>query len=84
MKIVFHCTLPKCNWLQGRIESQFSLAGTFPRRRSRLLKTGFFRQVRELKIQRKNPGSALRFAKLEARTERIMSFQRSCTMGTSV
>jgi hypothetical protein len=25
-----------------------------------LLKTGFFRQVRELKIQRKNPGSALR------------------------
>jgi hypothetical protein len=24
-----------------------------------LLKTGFFRQVRELKIQRKNPGSAL-------------------------
>jgi len=28
--------------------------------RSRLLKTGFFRQVRELKIQRKNPGSALR------------------------
>ncbi len=28
-------------------------------RRSSLLKTGFFRQVRELKIQRKNPGSAL-------------------------
>jgi hypothetical protein len=26
------------------------------RRRSRLLKTGFFRQVRELKIRRKNPG----------------------------
>ncbi len=25
-----------------------------------MLKTGFFRQVRELKIQRKNPGSALR------------------------
>jgi hypothetical protein len=24
-----------------------------------LLKTGFFRQVRELKIQRKNPGGAL-------------------------
>jgi len=24
-----------------------------------LLKTGFFRQVRELKIQRKNPGNAL-------------------------
>jgi hypothetical protein len=24
-----------------------------------LLKTGFFKQVRELKIQRKNPGSAL-------------------------
>ncbi len=32
-----------------------SLAGTFHRRRPRLLKTGFFRQVRELK----NPGSAL-------------------------
>ncbi len=28
-------------------------------RRSSLLKTGFFRQVTELKIQRKNPGSAL-------------------------
>jgi hypothetical protein len=38
---------------------QYSLAGTFHRRSSRLLKTGFFRQVRELKIQRKNPGSAL-------------------------
>jgi hypothetical protein len=36
------------------------LAGTFHRRSSRLLKTSFFRQVRELKIQRKNPGSALR------------------------
>ncbi len=32
-----------------------SLAGTFHRRRPRLLKTGFFRQVRELK----NPGTAL-------------------------
>jgi hypothetical protein len=31
--------------------------------RSSLLKTGFFRQVRELKIQRKNPGSA--FTKME-------------------
>ncbi len=39
------------------------LAGTFHRRRSRLLKTGFFRHVRELKIQRKNPGSALRVLK---------------------
>jgi hypothetical protein len=27
------------------------------------LKTGFFRQVRELKIQRKNPGGALRLWK---------------------
>jgi hypothetical protein len=36
------------------------LTGTFHHRRSRLLKTGFFRQVRELKIQKKNPGSALR------------------------
>jgi hypothetical protein len=35
------------------------LAGTFHGRRSRLLKIGFFREVRELKIQRKNPGSAL-------------------------
>jgi hypothetical protein len=34
--------------------SQYSLVGTFHRRRSRLLKTGFCRQqVRELKIQRK-------------------------------
>jgi hypothetical protein len=37
------------------------LAGTFHPKRSRLLKTGFFMQVRELKIQRKNPGSALGF-----------------------
>jgi len=41
--------------------SQYSLAGTFDCRRSHLLKTGFFRQARELKIQGKNPGSALRF-----------------------
>jgi hypothetical protein len=39
--------------------SQYNLAGTFHRRRSRLVKTGFFMQVRELKIQKKNPGSAL-------------------------
>jgi hypothetical protein len=37
------------------------LAATFHPKRSRLLKTGFFIQVRELKIQRKNPGSALGF-----------------------
>jgi hypothetical protein len=39
-------------------KSQYSLAGTFHLRRSRLLKTGFFKEVRELKIQRKNSGSA--------------------------
>jgi hypothetical protein len=44
--------------------SQYSLAGTFQCRRSRLLKTGLFREVRELKIQRKIPGSALSFQKL--------------------
>jgi len=43
-------------WLVPSTGSQYSLAGTFHRRRSRLLKTGFLRQ---LKIQRKNPGSAL-------------------------
>jgi hypothetical protein len=32
------------------------IAGTFHPKRSRLLKTGFFGQVRELKIQSKNPG----------------------------
>jgi hypothetical protein len=37
------------------------LVGTFHHRRSRLLKTGFFKQVMELKIQRKNPGSALHY-----------------------
>jgi hypothetical protein len=42
-----------------------SLVGTFHSRRSRLLKTGFLRQVRELKIQRKIPGSALRLVKLQ-------------------
>jgi len=31
-----------------------------PPKRSPLLKTGFFRQVRELKIRRKSPDSALR------------------------
>jgi hypothetical protein len=45
-------------------KSQYSMAGTFQRRRSRLLKTGFFRQVRELEVGRKNPGSALRLMKL--------------------
>jgi hypothetical protein len=39
--------------------SQYRLAGTFHCKRSRILKTGFFKQVRELKIQRKNPGSVL-------------------------
>jgi hypothetical protein len=34
-------------------QPEYSLAGTFHCRRSGLLKTGFFRQVRELKIQRK-------------------------------
>jgi hypothetical protein len=33
--------------------SQYNLAGTFHCTRSPLLKTGFFRQVRELKTQRK-------------------------------
>jgi hypothetical protein len=42
---------------------QYNLAGTFHRRRSCLLKTGFFRQARELKLQRKNPGGALRLKK---------------------
>jgi hypothetical protein len=36
------------------------MAGTFHRRRSRLLKTGFFKKVTKLKIESKNPGSALR------------------------
>jgi len=38
------------------------LSGTFffQRRRSRLLKTRFFRQVREQKIERENSSSALR------------------------
>jgi hypothetical protein len=41
------------------------LAATFLcRRSSHLLKTGFFRQVRELKIQRKIPGSAFHFTKM--------------------
>jgi hypothetical protein len=44
--------------------SQCSLAGTFdskkiPLAENRFLQTGFFRHVRELKIQRKNPGSVL-------------------------
>jgi hypothetical protein len=41
--------------------SQYSLAGTFHRRRSRLLKTGFFRQVNGANenTKEKNPGSAL-------------------------
>ncbi len=35
------------------------MAGTFHRRKSCLLKTGFFSQGREMKVQRKNRGSAL-------------------------
>jgi hypothetical protein len=45
--------------------SQYSLAGT-------LLKTGFFRQVSELKIQRKNSSSVLRFREVkEKRREQV-------------
>jgi hypothetical protein len=39
------------------------MASTFHLKRFLLLKTGFFRQVRELKIQRKNSGSALQHEK---------------------
>ncbi len=46
------------------LRSQSSLAGTLHCRRSRLLKTGFFKQVMELKIQRKNLGGALRYRNL--------------------
>lgn len=52
-----------CCWLSMRltdIGTFFPLPpSTFHRRRSPLLKTGFSRQVMELKLQRKNPGSAL-------------------------
>jgi hypothetical protein len=34
-----------------------------------LLKTGFFRQLRELKIQRENPGSALRVGEVPSNTK---------------
>jgi hypothetical protein len=34
-----------------------------------LLETGFFRQVRELKIQKKNPGSALRVGVVPSNTK---------------
>ncbi len=37
----------------------YNLVGTFHHKRSLLLKTGFFRQAKELKIQRKIPGSVL-------------------------
>jgi hypothetical protein len=46
-------------YLQLVRRSQYSLAGTFHHRRSRLLKTGFFGPVRELKIQMKNPQAVL-------------------------
>jgi hypothetical protein len=39
--------------------SHYNLIGTFHRRISSLAKTGFFKQVRELKIQRKNPGQCI-------------------------
>jgi hypothetical protein len=57
----FHFLEIVTGWLVRSVvrRSQYSLAGTFRRRRPCLLKTGAFRQVRELKIQRKNPGSAL-------------------------
>jgi hypothetical protein len=50
--------------------------------RSHLLKTGFFRHVRELKIQMKNPGSALRILRIgfenksESENCRFLSFQK--------
>jgi hypothetical protein len=45
--------------------TQYSLARTFHRRRSGLLRTGFLTQVRKLKIQRKNPGGALQSSATE-------------------
>jgi hypothetical protein len=45
----FHFLEIVTGWLAGWLAG-----GTFHRRRSHLLKTGFFCQVREMKIQRKN------------------------------
>jgi hypothetical protein len=42
--------------------SQYNLIGTFHRRISSFAKTGFFKQVRELKIKGKIQGCALHFA----------------------
>ncbi len=60
----FHVSEIVIGWLVPSVgqkhPSRAWLVCTFHHRRSRLLKTGFFRLVRELKIQRKNPGSALR------------------------
>ncbi len=69
--------------------SQYSLAGTFHRRRSRLLKTGFFRQVRELKIRRKNPGSALwtddvQFGIVQPRNAQVVDSRAMATKAMAV
>jgi hypothetical protein len=54
------------------------LAGTFHHKRPHLLKTGFFRQVRKLKIQRKNPGTALRiWVSLQKVKKLKLSFKKS-------
>jgi hypothetical protein len=67
----FHFSTIVTGWLIPSTvrTSQYNLAGTFHRRRSRLAKTGFFRQARELKIQRKNSGSALRHWNQHQNTE---------------
>ncbi len=61
----FHFLEIVTGWLVPSRRSEdpkYNMAGTFHRKRSRLLKTGFSRQARELRIQRKNQGSALRIS----------------------
>jgi hypothetical protein len=54
--------IPKMAWTASSWTSALVAAGSLQphRKRPPLLKTSFFRQVRELKIQRKNPGNASR------------------------
>jgi hypothetical protein len=60
------------------------LPGIFHHKRSRLLKTGFFTHVRELKIQRENPDSALRVHTQQESRKETASFYILCYLLESI
>jgi hypothetical protein len=63
-------------------DSQYSLAGT--KDGPTFLKRGFFRQVRDLKVQWKNPGNALRMTNSHLRCKAKDSNKLAAETGRKV